>query len=107
VYQPRVHPCSWPWAGWSRPPECGDAAGLGIGDDGPRSYLRPHCGWWVKCWVYNQFGQLGTGDSTIRVQPTDVVGLTSGVTQIASSSFATCALTTAGGVKCWGVSPTA
>jgi alpha-tubulin suppressor-like RCC1 family protein len=57
----------------------------------------------VKCWGYNDRGQLGDGSNLVRTSPVQVVGLTAGVTAIAAShgSF-TCALTSAGGVKCWG-----
>ncbi|HZY41569.1 MAG TPA: RCC1 repeat-containing protein, partial [Anaerolineae bacterium] len=65
-----------------------------------------HCvltiGGGVKCWGANNYGQNGDGTLTPRSSPTDVVGLTSGVTQIASGSNHVCALTTGGGVKCWG-----
>ena len=55
----------------------------------------------VKCWGANGYGVLGDGTTVKRAAPTDVIGLSGNVTQIATADFFTCALDN-GGVKCWG-----
>jgi alpha-tubulin suppressor-like RCC1 family protein len=57
----------------------------------------------VRCWGSNHYGELGDGTTTRRLTPVAVSGLLGGVTAIAVGGEAHgCALTRAGGVKCWG-----
>jgi alpha-tubulin suppressor-like RCC1 family protein len=56
----------------------------------------------AKCWGRNIVGQLGDGTTSGRAKPVDVLGLTSGVAMVSAGSGHSCAVTTAGGLKCWG-----
>jgi alpha-tubulin suppressor-like RCC1 family protein len=101
--------------------QLGGGTPIGSGVYGPQTVLAPEplqqiaagnshsCAITVDggamCWGSNQAGQVGDGDrfqTSPRSSPVDVVGLSSGVLQIAPGGAHTCALTTTG-VKCWGL----
>ena len=56
----------------------------------------------VTCWGANSSGQLGDGTTTARSVPARPIGLASGATSVSAGDARACALTAAGGVKCWG-----
>jgi len=69
----------------------------------------------VKCWGYNSDGQLGDGTTSDRYVPVDVCSTGTGADcasgdpltgadaiTLGTDAEHTCALTTTGGVKCWG-----
>ncbi len=56
----------------------------------------------VKCWGNNFTGQLGDGTRTSTTAPVDVIGLASPTAMISAGIDYTCALSTSGGIQCWG-----
>jgi alpha-tubulin suppressor-like RCC1 family protein len=55
----------------------------------------------VRCWGWNAFGQLGTGDFNDRTTPAGSVATSGPASRIAAGNGHTCAIV-AGGVQCWG-----
>lgn len=56
----------------------------------------------VKCWGYNNLGQVGNGTRTNANVPTAVSGLTDTVVSMAAGDSHTCAATIQRTVYCWG-----
>lgn len=55
----------------------------------------------VECWGWG--GLIGDGTTQHRIDPTPVVGLSSGVVALTAGFRHTCAVTVTGALKCWGV----
>ena len=56
----------------------------------------------IKCWGDNAEGQLGTGSTSSSSTPVNVSGMSNKVASVSAGGFFTCAISTSGGLKCWG-----
>jgi alpha-tubulin suppressor-like RCC1 family protein len=56
----------------------------------------------LLCWGHNESGQLGNGTMQGNLTPVGVSGLGSGAKAVAAGGLHTCAVSSAGGVLCWG-----
>lgn len=55
----------------------------------------------LKCWGYNDHGQIGIGDTTNRTSPVTIAGF-SGALSVSSNNHTTCAVQSDQTVFCWG-----
>jgi len=57
----------------------------------------------MKCWGHGSAGELGDGTNTsAQSTPVDVIGLNATMSKVTAGDEFTCAITSGGGVKCWG-----
>ncbi len=56
----------------------------------------------ARCWGRNVNGSLGNGSRTNSSVPVNVTGLSSGVAFVAAGGYHSCAIDSAGAVRCWG-----
>lgn len=57
----------------------------------------------IRCWGYNEFGQLGDGTNEDSIEPVHVIGLAEPAIDIFAGLYHTCALFEGGDFKCWGL----
>lgn len=56
----------------------------------------------AKCWGDNSTYAIGDGTTTNRLVPTNPTGLSTGVKSVGVGALHSCAIMTAGNIKCWG-----
>ena len=81
--------------------------GLGIGSTSVSAGAFSSCAvtsaGGVVCWGDNTYGELGDGSRTSSLRPVAVSGLAQGVASVSVGDGFACAVTVAGGAKCWGL----
>ena len=78
-----------------------DTLAIGAGDDHTCAITSQAA---LKCWGWNEFGQVGNGESgNVRLEPTSVTGMSEGVASVDGGLGHTCARRTDGGIRCWGL----
>ncbi len=89
--------------GSSTPVDVAGLSGVTSMSVGPDYNCAVISGGAVKCWGYNEYGQLGNGDTAHAAQltPVSVVGL-SHASSVSTGEFSACSMSTAGVLSCWG-----
>ena len=82
------------------------AAGVAAGYGHTCALMDAAHGGGIWCWGDNSSGQLGAGTTTSSYTPVVVSGLGSSASAVGAGGYHTCALTSAGGVRCWGLNDT-
>ena len=83
-------------------PVSGLTSGVASVSVGTGSACAVTAGGGVQCWGDNGFGGLGNGSTIESAVPVHVTGLTTGVSSVSVGGMTACAVTTGGGVQCWG-----
>ena len=78
----------------------GEASTVAAGVGHTCALLKSGAAW---CWGGGEGGQLGDGTKITQKLPVAVTGLGSGVVALAAGGNHTCAVTTGGALKCWGL----
>ena len=56
----------------------------------------------ARCWGWNNFGQLGIGNTQTQPSPVNVVGLGGQLAALSAGASHTCAISVTGSLRCWG-----
>jgi cysteine-rich repeat protein len=81
----------------------GMSSGIAVVEGGGKHTCAVTAAGAVKCWGLNDRGQVGDATTTDRLTPVDVSGVSSGAAGVSCGDKHTCAVFSAGGVKCWGL----
>jgi alpha-tubulin suppressor-like RCC1 family protein len=96
---------SWDWNGYPTPLDVLQLSGVSSLSGGWAHTCALLQGGEVKCWGQNNHFQVGASPQTNRMLPVTAFASGSGISAMTGGELHTCALTTGGGVKCWGAAP--